>query len=1069
MVGKYSIAAVLVACSVASPAIHAQVDPDAAFGAVPIPAEVAGKPFTPSALNQARVQVIIRMSADSVAEARAKSPTNFLSDGDEANVVAQAHSQHIAADQAIRATGANVLGHFHHAINGVKVDVDRSQLGKLAAIAGVIDVLPVRQYERNNATTVPFIGAPQVWQSAPGFYKGKGTKIAIIDTGIDYTHANFGGPGTKADYVAVCGADPAAPGFSGCPNDAAPAPSSMFGPTAPKVKGGTDLVGDAYTGFNTPVPDSNPLDCNGHGSHTAGTAAGLGVTMDGKTYAGPYDVAAYQANNFLIGPGVAPEADLYAVRVFGCTGSTNVVTEAIDWAVANGMDVISMSLGSNFGRAEDADSVAAANAVRAGITVAAASGNAGPALYITSSPAAGRGVLSVAAMDATAGFPGANLILSPSGGNIAALNANGALIQDGAVNWPVLVLRNTGLNGEPNDNSISNGCKEADWNPATNGGIDVTGKLVVVLRGAPPYCDVPASGARVFRAGAGQKYGAAAVALLNTSSGYPPFEGPIAGGNPSTNPFDAVTIPFLGIRGPSNAHTTSADGSALIAASTATASNALIPSPSFEQIASFSSGGPLQGDSSSKPSVAAPGVSVQSTLSGSGYKGVRESGTSMATPHVAGVAALVRQAHPHWSEADQRSAILQTSSVNLTRNYQERLFGSGVVQPFGATRTQAVVRASNNRMNNLSFGEEEMRGDLTENRELTVVNHGDTPITFALSTAPSSGAPATVTFDRSAVTVDAHDEQDFNVTMLVPSSSVGPTHDSTGALSFQEVSGLVTLTPDAGQNGDVALQLPYYVVPRVRSNALSTISPSLGPSHPGNTLTVKNPNGATNAIPTFYNAGQFSSAPSGLSKEFDPRALGVRSDSAPNPMLTFALNMWTRFNNPAVEEVDICISTSGTPVSCGSADYIVIALNGSRVGLTAGTMVSVTIDNKTGHIVNGVARLVDAPTDGSTLRLFVRASELGLTSGSPPLAYAVTTYGWDGSAISLPGAGSFNAFSPSITVSPAAASVPPNGTAVFSVAVDPNAWKSSPQQGLMVVVEDNPAAQGRQAQIIPAH
>jgi subtilisin family serine protease len=67
------------------------------------------------------------------------------------------------------------------------------------------------------------------------------------------------------------------------------------------------------------VPDPNPLDCNGHGSHVSGTATGFGVTNDGKTYHGPYDEAAY-AGGFGIGPGVAPLADLYMIRVFGCTG-----------------------------------------------------------------------------------------------------------------------------------------------------------------------------------------------------------------------------------------------------------------------------------------------------------------------------------------------------------------------------------------------------------------------------------------------------------------------------------------------------------------------------------------------------------------------------------------------------------------------------------------------------------------------------------------------------------------------------------------------------------------------------
>src|SRR5438270_3888039 len=154
----------------------------------------------------------------------------------------------------------------------------------------------------------------------------------------------------------------------------------MFGPNAPKVKGGTDLVGDSYdanpnnaTYQPVPHPDPNPLDCAstspnvGHGSHVAGSAAGFGV-LNNATYTGPYNSAAYQ-QHFQIGPGVAPKADLYAVRVFGCAGSTNVVTDAIDWAVANKMDVISMSLGSAFRHAKTAHSIARHTAVLAGIIV----------------------------------------------------------------------------------------------------------------------------------------------------------------------------------------------------------------------------------------------------------------------------------------------------------------------------------------------------------------------------------------------------------------------------------------------------------------------------------------------------------------------------------------------------------------------------------------------------------------------------------------------------------------------------------------------------------------------------
>src|SRR5258708_12197551 len=159
----------------------------------------------------------------------------------------------------------------------------------------------------------------------------------MLDTGIDYPHANFGGPGTVAAFNAATAASTAA------------ADPTLFGSGAPKVKGGYDLVGDAYDAGSTdpahytPVPDPNPLDCNGHGSHVAGTAAGFGVLANGTTYPGPYD-ATTPGNTFLIGPGVAPAADIYSFRVFGCSGSTLVVVDALDMAAQANRNFLSIAL-----------------------------------------------------------------------------------------------------------------------------------------------------------------------------------------------------------------------------------------------------------------------------------------------------------------------------------------------------------------------------------------------------------------------------------------------------------------------------------------------------------------------------------------------------------------------------------------------------------------------------------------------------------------------------------------------------------------------------------------------------
>ncbi|HSF86637.1 MAG TPA: S8 family serine peptidase [Acidimicrobiia bacterium] len=102
---------------------------------------------------------------------------------------------------------------------------------------------------------------------------------------------------------------------------------------------------------------------------------------------------------------MAPEATLYALKVFGCDGSTDVTVDAINWAVANDFDVINMSLGSPYGRPSDQSAVASTNALPAGVVVVTSSGNSGPSPYITGSPGVGAGTISTAALDTIAETP----------------------------------------------------------------------------------------------------------------------------------------------------------------------------------------------------------------------------------------------------------------------------------------------------------------------------------------------------------------------------------------------------------------------------------------------------------------------------------------------------------------------------------------------------------------------------------------------------------------------------------------------------------------------------------------
>src|SRR5438093_2137936 len=341
----------------------------------PIALSVGQTDFIPlGARTAARIAAFVRLSGDPVAVVQSRAGGK-LDQARKDAIKSSLKAKQDAIVPAIAARGGTVTAQLQSAINGVQVEIASSQLAALASLPDVVEVTPLATYVPTNSVSVPYIGAPATWDQTA--FRGEGVKVAIIDTGIDFTHKNFGGPGTVEAFQ-----DNAAKATRS-------APPGLFGPRADKVKGGIDLVGDDYNASSTdpakriPHPDPNPLDCAGHGSHVAGTVGGFGVRENGTTYKGPWSAAAYGKASFVVGPGVAPLADLYAVRVFGCTGSTNVVVQALDWAVHNDMDVVNMSLGSPFGSEDDADAEASENAAKAGVIVVAAAGNEGPGDYIT--------------------------------------------------------------------------------------------------------------------------------------------------------------------------------------------------------------------------------------------------------------------------------------------------------------------------------------------------------------------------------------------------------------------------------------------------------------------------------------------------------------------------------------------------------------------------------------------------------------------------------------------------------------------------------------------------------------
>ena len=291
---------------------------------------------------------------------------------------------------ALANAGGKVIFRTQRAYNGIAIKVSQDKISEIAQLPGVKAVHPMHPKFQTAFSDIDFLGARSFWNKPEyiGGVHGENIKVAIIDSGLDYVHTNFGGTG---NYTGV--------------GDLAADTGGQF-PSA-KVPGGYDFAGDSYSAgvrirlIRTPIRWTAP-------TVTAPPAPVLLVVMAsisvGPLSTGPYE----QFPNIgvmKISPGFAPKAELYPLRVFGISGSTNLTTQAIDWAMdPNGDDEFFRShgrarhaLGSNEGYTDDDSAVAAANAAQAEIVVTSAAGNGGDSYYMHSSPASASGTLSVAA------------------------------------------------------------------------------------------------------------------------------------------------------------------------------------------------------------------------------------------------------------------------------------------------------------------------------------------------------------------------------------------------------------------------------------------------------------------------------------------------------------------------------------------------------------------------------------------------------------------------------------------------------------------------------------------------
>ena len=533
-------------------------------------------------------------------------------------------------DRMRRDLGRAVDAEFEYfiATNGLAVSLTPDEAARVLRMPGVADVAPQRIHRLDTDHGPQWIGAPSIWDgSATGVStQGEGILVGVLDTGINplnpsfaevgpvdgYVHVNPFGAG---NFVGVC--DPADPDFQ------------------PGFTCNNKLVG-AYN-FTT---GAGPTDEDGHGSHTASTAAG---NLVNATVAAP---------TLTINPtisGVAPHANVISYDV--CPGEsceTAAILAAIDQAIADSVDVINYSIGSETpgNPWADSDDLAFLNARAAGVFVAHSAGNEGPGAATVGSPMA-PWMTHVAALTHDRKYD--NSLVDMSGGDTAApADILGVGFTSGYGPAPILYAGDvpSGLTANPELCGVGAlGDFVSPWPAGT-----FSGEIVVCDRGVFGRVE---KGANVLAAGAG------GFVLVDDGGG-------LVG--------DAHELPGV--------HITASDGATLETwlasgtghTATITGATVNVADANGDIMAGFSSRGPNRSADTIAPSVGAPGVDI---IAANGVGGEVSwgfnSGTSMASPHVSGSAALLMSLHPDWTPAMVESALMTTGK------------NTGVVKEDGAT------------------------------------------------------------------------------------------------------------------------------------------------------------------------------------------------------------------------------------------------------------------------------------------------------------------------------------------------------------------------------------------------
>jgi len=631
---------------------------------------------------------------------------------------------------------------YTDSFNGMALSVPTNLVAKIAENPEVASVWPVMDFNADEgaatqaeATTgkmtegLKTVGADKlqgegvtgVFESGPR--AGQKVKVGVLDTGIDYNHPDLYKVTHDANGRLYEGHDFVNSVVDGDGNvtyvDDHNPMETTYEDWLDAKENPNPLVGAPPTNYKSYITS--------HGTHVSGTIAAN--TTSNNTM--------YSAN------GVAPDVELHGYRVLGPggRGTGESVLNGIEQSVKDDMDVINLSLGATINDPFYPTSIAINNATLSGVVCAVAAGNAGPGVATVGSPGTSPLGITVGASSIQEEITALTVKFGTTS-YPAHLFGKDFSQTDNAFNGQTLPIVDVG-SGKPDDYASKN----------------VTGKIVLVKRGDGDYLSTKMANAKAS--------GAKGMIIWNDrddteTKGYIPN--------------------FLGVNMDNiySISLTNAQGKALADAIKVKPETASITFPTTldapmivkgDELASFSSTGPVK-DWTIKPDIVAPGVDIFSTVpydvwepnEKKDYKYSYESmsGTSMATPHVAGISALVLAAHPDYTPADVKTALMNTAKdINTdSKTYSVYQVGAGRVDAYRAVHSdikiQVLDKAStvdssddgpaqivqvDNITGSLNFGfkgrgEGATNGsdDVVQSKDFNVINSGAESKTFKVST-----------------------------------------------------------------------------------------------------------------------------------------------------------------------------------------------------------------------------------------------------------------------------------------------------------------------------------------------